>query len=63
MKASSLILLTMKALQRPTAIPARIVITQVTMNGTPMPTRVAARTPEKAASDPGDRSFCPAMMR
>ena len=63
MKASILILLTIQELKIPTAAPAASVMSAAITKGSPMLTSVAHRTPVNAATDPGERSFCPAIIR
>ena len=63
MNASSLILLTIHALKKPVATPASKTTAIVRINGTFFESNNAASVPQKAAREPGDRSFCPAMIR
>ena len=55
--ASRWILLTINALKYPTTAPQRMVSATAAANGIPFPTKSAATTPEKAAREPGDKSF------
>ena len=63
MNASSLILFTIHALKSPTRTPASKTTMIATIIGISLESSNAASVPQKAASEPGDRSFCPAMIR
>ena len=63
MKASSLILVTIQELNSPTTTPPSRVSRTAGTAGTPQLSSSASSTPEKAARDPGERSFWAAMIR
>ena len=61
--ASSLILFTIHALNNPTTTDAPRVRRIASTMGVPFATKSATITPENAARDPGDKSFCPAIIK
>lgn len=63
MKASSLMQLTIQALNSPQSTPQPRVKRTATGIGSPHCRNRATATPQKAHKDPGDRSFWPAIIR